>query len=209
MKKIITLYGLLLIVFVQINAQQRTVAECTINYTIAADSSDKTNINASLKGTTKTVYIKGNDTRTDVISPSFSQSVYYDKTSGNAVVLREFGNNKVMTKLSKSQWIEKNKKFEDATINIVGDTKIILGYECKKAIIQNKDSSTIIVYYATAITPSVKEFEYQFKNIPGLVLEYDVQEGGKTIKYVATKINLNPVQVSKFDLPTSGYRLLN
>ena len=75
---------------------------------------------------------------------------------------------------------------------------------------QLKDGSSFAIYYATAIVPSVKEFEYQFKDIPGFVLEYESQEAdNKKIKYTATKINLSPVTASKFDIPTSGYRLLN
>ena len=202
MKKVISFFGLLLFIFLQLNAQQRVVAECTINYAISENESSNSN-------STKTVYIKGNDSRMDIISSSFSQSIYYDKASGNAVVLREFGNNKVMTKLSKSQWIEKNKKFEGATVNLVGDTKIILGYECKKATLQATEGTVVSLFYATAIIPSVKEFEYQFKDIPGFVLEYETTENGKKIKYTATKINLSPVQTSKFDVPTTGYRILN
>lgn len=202
MKKVIVSFGLLLFIFMELNAQQRIVAECTINYSITEDGSS----NAS---STKTVFIKGNDSRMDIVSPSFSQTIFFDKASGNAVILREFGNNKVMTKLSKSQWLEKNKKFEDATINIIGDTKTILGYECKKATIQPKEGNLVTVYYATAIAPSVKEFEYQFKDIPGFVLEYETEENTKKIKYSATKISLSPVQTSKFDVPNAGYRLLN
>ena len=204
MKKIISFFGLLLVVLVQINAQQRTVAECVVNYTVVSDST------AQMNGTTKVVYIKGNDCRTDFMSPSYKQTIFYDKTTGNAVVLREFGNNKVMTKLSKTQWIETNKKFDGATVTMTGDTKNILGYECKKAIIQNSDGNSVSVFFATSIFPSVKEFEYQFKDVPGFVLEYEeVQPGNKRIKYVATKINLSPVQISKFDVPATGYRLLN
>jgi GLPGLI family protein len=185
------------------------VAECVVNYSIVFDSSLAKNT-ASSTVSSKVVYIKGNDCRTDVTSPSFSQTIFYDKSSGNAVVLREFGNNKIMTKLNKLQWIEKNNKFEGATISMIGDTKNILGYECKKAIIQAKEGNSITVFFATAITPSVKEFEYQFKDIPGFVLEYEeARENGNKIKYTATKINLSPVQASKFDVPSSGYRLLN
>ncbi|MCX6209800.1 MAG: DUF4412 domain-containing protein [Bacteroidetes bacterium] len=204
MNKVITFFGLLLFISIKLNAQQRTVAECTVNYTISTDSA-----NSSMKGSTKTVYIKGNDVRIDVTSTAFNQTTFYDKASGNAVVLREIGSNKIMTKLSKTQWIEKNNKFENATVDIVGDTKIILGYECKKATIKAKDNSSMTVFYATAIVPSVKEFEYQFKDVPGFVLEYEIVEAGKNIKYTKSKINLSPVSSSKFDVPTSGYRLLN
>ena len=205
MKKIIIFFGLILFLFLQLNAQQRTVAECTINYSITTDSSNSNPISA----TKKVVYIKGNDSRTDIISSSLSQTIFYDKTSGNAVVLREFGNNKIMTKLTKSQWLEKNKKFDGISISLISDKKNILGYECKKATLQTKEGSVVTVFYATAIIPSVKEFEYEFKDVPGLVLEYETVEDGKQIKYTATKINLSPVQTSKFDIPTSGYRILN
>jgi hypothetical protein len=66
------------------------------------------------------------------------------------------------------------------------------------------------LYYATNIAPSVKEFEYQFKDVPGFVLEYESQEQeGKKVRYVANKINLSPVLSTKFDIPVSGYRILN
>lgn len=207
MKKTITLFGLLLFGLMRLQAQQRVVAECTVNYTLTADSSKGSGDN--LYTTKKIVYIKGNDSRVDFISPSFLQTVFYDKNSGNAVVLRDIGDNKLMTKFSKTQWIEKNKKSEGADINFLSDTKNIQGYECKKAVVQPRGGTSYTVFYATAIIPSVKEFEYQFKDIPGLVLEYETEENGKKLKFTASKINLSPVPISKFDVPTSGYRLIN
>jgi GLPGLI family protein len=190
---------------------QRVVADCTITYAIGTDegNADK-DITETLKASTKTVYIKGNDSRTDLVSPSFTQTLLYNKTSGNAVILREFGNNKFMTKLDNTKWAAENKKYEGMTVSLSPtETKTILGYECKKAVIQMKDGSSFTLYYATAIVPSVKEFEYQFKDIPGFVLEFESEAESKKIKYTATKINLSPVQASRFDVPTSGYRLLN
>ena len=211
MKKTVLLFGFFLNMIFHIHAQQRIVAECTITYSIAADEnvSDKDLIE-SLKESTKTVYIKGNNSRVDLMSPAFTQSTLFDKTNGTAVVLREFGNNKFMTKLDNAGWKKQNSKFEGLTINTTSETKTILGYECKKAMLQFKDGSSFIIYFANAIAPSVKEFEYQFKDVPGLVLEYDALEnGGKKIHYTATKINLSPVPASKFDIQPSNYRMLN
>lgn len=194
------------------SAQQRMVAECAITYSISAEegNADK-DVVESLKASTKTVYIKGNDSRTDLISPSFKQSVLYNKNTRSAVILRELGNNKFMTKLDNSQWASENKRYEGMTVSLSNnESKTILGYECKKAVLQLKDGSVFTIFYATNIIPSVKEFEYQFKDIPGFVLEYESQEAeSKKIKYTAVKINLSPVQASRFDIPTSGYRLLN
>jgi len=191
-------------------AQQRVVAECTITYSLSVDSSttDKS-LAEALNNSSKTVYIKGNESRVDLVSKAFKQSSFFDKSKSEAVILREFGENKYMTKLSKDAWLKTNQKFDDANVIKSEETKTILGYECKKAIIQLKDKTEIVVYYALSIVPSVKEYEYQFKNIPGVVLEYSTIEKGNTVYYKATKINLSPVPTHNFEIPVSGYRLLD
>lgn len=205
------LFFILLITRLPLHAQ-RVVADCAVTYAISSeDSAADKDVLESLKASTKTVYIKGYESRTDLVSPSFMQSLIYDKSKGTAVILREFGNNKFMTKLDNARWTAENKKYEGMKIAFNNqDTKTILGYECKKAVLQLKDGSSYSLYYTTTIIPSVREFEYQFKDIPGFVLEFESQEAeSKVIKYTATKINLNPVLASKFDIPVTGYRLLN
>lgn len=206
--------GLLFILFFLTEvsyAQQRVVAECTVTYQISLEENNLSKeVQNALQQSSKTVYIKGNDSRVDLNSPSLLQSVIYDKTNGSAVILREFGNNKFMTRMSSKEWRQANKQFDGMTIHFVNETKTILGYECKKAVLNLKDSSVFNIYYATAIAPSVREFEFQFRDVPGFVLEFDVKEqGASLVRYKATKINLSPVQASKYDIPTSGYRLLN
>ena len=192
-------------------AQQRVVAECTVTYQISLEEPNlNKEVEKALQQSSKTVYIKGNDSRVDLNSPSLLQSIIYDKSNGMAVILREFGNNKFLTKMSSTEWRLANKQFDGMTIHFVNEFKTILGYECKKAVLNLKDSSIYNIYYATAIVPSVREFEFQFKDVPGFVLEFDVKEqSASVVRYIATKINLSPVQASKYDIPTSGYRLLN
>jgi GLPGLI family protein len=191
-------------------AQQRVVAECTINYILQADSTNKDmDLKEELKSTSKIVYIKGNQSRVDLISNAFRQSVFFDKSLSEATILREIGDNKYISKLNKEDWLKLNQKFDDANVIKKDESKTILGFECKKAIIQLKDKSEYTVYYTLSIVPSVKEYEYQFINVPGFVLEYSTTEKGNTIIYKAVKINLNPVPTHYFDIPSSGYRLLN
>lgn len=193
-------------------AQQRVVAECTVIFKIALeDGSVDKEVSNSIGKSTKTVFIKGNDSRVELQSPSIQQSVIYDRTASTAVVLREFGTNKFMNRLNKEQWLAANKQYQGLSLNLVNETKTILGYECKKAILTLKDGTVFNLYYATSIIPSVREFEYQFKDIPGFVLEYQIKESGDNtlVNYRAEKISLSPVLASKFDIPTSGYRLMN
>ncbi len=190
-------------------AQQRIIAECTISYTITASDTASADTKLILKASTKTIYIKGNESRVDLLSPSFNQTIIYDKITGEATILREFGSNKFITKLDNDKWKEENKKFEGLTIEQSDIHKKIAGYDCKKAFLHLKDGSTYTLFYTPIITPSVKEFEYQFKNLSGLVLEYEaVGANGDKVTYSATKVNLSPVPNTFFTLPTSGYRVL-
>jgi GLPGLI family protein len=211
MKRVLLIVGICLSNTLFAIAQQRVVAECTVQFKIIfEDQKTDKDVQNAVQLSNKIVYIKGNDCRIDLMSPSLNQSIIYEKLNGSAVVLREFGNNKFMTKLSPEKWTAANKQYNEMTISLMDETKTILGYDCKKAKISLKDGSVYIIFYATSITPSVKEFEYPFRDIPGFVLEYQIKEVGETIvNYKAVKINLSPVQASKFDIPTSGYRILN
>lgn len=210
MKKL-TILTTLMILILSASAQQRVVAECTVVYNITLDdNSVDAETAATLKATTKTVYIKGVNSRTDLASPSFSQSVLYNKNTATATILRSIGANKFMTKLDRAKWISEHARYTNMKLVKSDETKIILGYECKKLLLELTDGTSLTVFYAANIAPSVKEFEYQFKDVPGFVLEYEATEDvGKKIKYMATQINFNPVAASRFDIPTSGYRILN
>jgi len=186
---------------------QRIVAECSVLYSIQPDTSFQVNKSSTYRGT-KQVFIKGNDARVDVEGAGFFQSLIYDKANQQAVVLRVLGTNKFITRLSPADWILENKKFDSLTITYQSATKSIIGYECKMATIIQKDGSEYRVFYTTSIAPSVREFDYIFKDIPGFVLEYEVKQANRSVKYTATRISFSPVAASRFDIPVSGYRIL-
>jgi hypothetical protein len=57
--------------------QQRVIAECTVTYNIVADSTVDKETKETLEKTTKTVYIKGNTCRTNLLNSAFSQAIIY------------------------------------------------------------------------------------------------------------------------------------
>jgi GLPGLI family protein len=207
-------FGLIVMLFTNMVAfaqQQRVVAECTIVYAMSVDStSSDTSLSDNLKSATKTIFIKGNNSRVDIASTAFSQSIFYDKAKSSAIVIREIGSNKFITKLDSVQWLQEKQEFDSMVTTITKDTKKILGYDCKKAQLQLKNGKVYTVFFTPTLLPSVKEIDYEFKDIPGLVLAYQVASpSGKKINYTATKFNLSPVPASKFDVPKSGYRVLS
>lgn len=188
--------------------EPKVVADCTVSFSI---SSNKSATNNNLSGAVKTLYIKGKVIRVDVVSSAFSQSIIYNNTNGDAVILKELGAEKYMTHLDAQKWKQHNSIYAGMSISYTGDKKTILGYECNKGVATLKDGSAFTFYYTASIVPSATENPYQFKDIPGFVLEYEItgEDKASKITYTATRINFNPVPASKFEIPKTGYRELN
>lgn len=191
--------------------EPKIVSDCTVFFKVSAeDAKADPQVVKSMSGSTKVVYIKGSKSRSDLITPRFRQTTLIDTKSDTIVVLREIGSTKYITYLNDNKIREQNKKYAGMQFNSTNEKKTILGYDCKKVIAKLTDGSAYHVFYAPSITPSNKEYDYRFKDLPGFVLEYESEsEGGKIkIKYSAIKISLVPVPAAMFDLPKSGYRIL-
>lgn len=179
----------------------KVIAECTITFTI--------NVENGTGDAIKMLYIKGRKTRSDMVSPAFHQTTIYDNNTGEAIIMKDIGGEKYLTKLNATKWKEKNAEWNGMTLKLTTETKMVAGYSCKKAVATTKDGKSFIVYYTTGMVASASENPYQFKNIPGLVLEYESQTAeGKHITFKAIKINFSPVPAAKFIIPDTGYREL-
>jgi GLPGLI family protein len=203
------LFTIVLFACLSVNAQvkPKVVAECTVDFTVGfADG----NQSESVQQATMALYIKGQQSRLDFISPSYTQIKYFNAKDNSAVVLQDLGATKVRRNLDSTKWKKLNEKYDGLSVTYSDETKTILGYQCKKATITLKDGSTYSLYYAPGIIPSTREYEFQFRTIPGFVLEYETMADGanQKVRYTATKINLTPIQASKFEVPQAGYRIL-
>lgn len=186
---------------------QKKVSELTLTYdaSISTGSAEPKMADA-FDGATTTVYIKGNLSRSEMVSALFSTATIHDSKTGTAVVLREVSGQKLLIRMSADNWTEKNRRYEGITFTNTEETKTIAGYKCIKAEAKLADGSSFIVYYTPEIVPENRDYDYQFKNLNGLPLEYELSQGKLKIRYTVSKINMNPVPASRFDLPKSGYR---
>lgn len=207
MKKILPVFFLLFIYYNLTAQNPVVVGDCTVTYSISGGDA---NTNKNLTGTTKTFYVKGKMSRVDLKSEGFNQSIIYDNKTGLAVILKEVGSEKYKSIFSAEQWKNEHKRFEGLKITATNEKKTILGYDCKKVIVTLKDGSSYSMYCAAAIIPSAMENPYQFKDVPGFVLQYETSSATNATKitFTATMINFNPVPASKFEIPSAGYRLL-
>lgn len=157
---------------------------------------------------THTVYMNGSMSRSEFNSPLISLSAIHDANTGTGAILRELSGQKLLIPMNADDWRDRNKRYEGIHYTNTNETKTIAGYKCIKAFATTIDSLKITVYYTKELIPDTKDYDAEFKGLDGLPLEYEIQKGNVTIRYVLNSINMNPVPASKFDIPKAGYRVM-
>jgi len=189
---------------------QKTIGDLTLNYELAAGNNQQLDSNI-IKSASKTLLIRGGMSKSTMIFNGFSQSIIYNQNGDKAYVLYHLNDQDYMSVLSLSQWENQYHKYQDMKVTFdKKDTKTILGYACIRAKATLKDGTKINMYYTPDLKTTVGDNPYEFKQIPGLILEYEAQVMHKyKITFTATKIDFGPVPASAFIIPKEGYRLLD
>ncbi len=197
-------------IFSSVNSfAQKNLLEGSLVYNISVETgSTQPKMADMLDGATTTVYLKGSLSRTEMVSGLGSEATIYNATTGSGVILKDYSAQKLMITLTPEDWSKNNKKYDGITFENTGETSAIAGFNCKKAIAKLEDGSSFTVYYTTDINVSNKDYDYQFKTLPGLAVQYEMQTGKMKFKFTLSKINYSIVPASKFEIPKSGYRVL-
>ena len=187
---------------------QKRISELTLvfDYSVTIEGGNKLE---GVGNASHTIYIKGNKSRSEMTNALFSSTSIYDANTGFGVILKEVSGQKLLIRMNPDNWSERNKTYEGIVFKNTGETKIIAGYNCVKATGQTPAGAVVSVYYTKDLIPENKQYDPIFKALEGLPLEYELTNGNVKIDYRFSKMNLNPVPASKFDIPSSGYRELN
>lgn len=185
---------------------QKVISEGILTYDITLQNIAEKN--ALVSTASLVVYLKGFESRTDMVSSLGSEKTIYDSKAGTAVILKEYSGQKLMITLTKENWLEKNRKAQGVTFADQAEKKQLLNYQCTKAVAKLNDGSTITVYYTKDLTIQNKAYEPLFSNLAGVPLEYVVESGKMKFTYTINKIDQSLVPNAKFDLPKTGFRVI-
>lgn len=186
-------------------AQQKLIADYTLEMSAVMSSS----IGEPVSVGTKIISVSGKKVRTDYSSARISQSTIRDNASNATVILRENEGSKFMRRLNGEEWKKENQRFDGIIFQSAAETKKILNYDCKKIVAHLKDGSVLTAYYTSSVSVIATENNFEFDKVPGLVLEYELQNAERTIRFTAKALDFDPVPASKFDIPISGYRIID
>jgi hypothetical protein len=189
-------------VVLQLQAQTKVVGECTITYDIRQIAK---NGDTSLVGQ-KQVFIKGNNCKTILTTPEITQTLIFNTQQETAIILKEIGLNRFL------QYIQ---YASTSPANLIaskknGLTNTILEYPCASITLSWADGTSMEVAYTTLILPTVTVYEQAFKEIPGLVMRYQLTtKSGNKILYNATNVDLSPIRLNVFEVNKENYQQIN
>jgi GLPGLI family protein len=136
------------------------------------------------------------------------ESTIVDGKTGNVNVLKEYGEQKYWITMTPENWKDANKKYKDIAFTFTEEYKEIAGYKCQKALGKTADGTVISVFFTRDLIADNRDFEYAYKSLPGLAMEYETTIGSLKVTYTVSKISFNVVPASKFVLPKSGFRIM-
>jgi GLPGLI family protein len=204
--------GILFVIFsftaTDANAQ-KALSEGTLVYNMSVETgSAEPKMADMLDGATTTISIKGDQSRVELVSGLGREATIYNAANGNGFILKDYSGQKLMITLTSKDWDANNKKYEGIEFENSGETSVISGFTCKKAIAKLKNGSSFSVYYTNDVNVQNKSYDAQFKTLPGLPVQYEMQAGKMKFKFTLASISFDAVPSSKFETPKSGYRVM-
>lgn len=202
------LLALSLLLALATNAQKK-LTEGIIQYDVVINTgSDQPKAADFLDGATTTVYVKGNRSRSEMVSALGTQATVVDGSKNSIAILKDYGSQKYLINLTPANWKEMNQKYEGVQYTLVDSTRQILGYTCKKAVGKMADGTPLQVWYTPDVVVDNKNFNIMGQNLPGLAMQYEAAMGNMNVIYTVSKLSFTTVPVARFDLPKSGYRIM-
>jgi GLPGLI family protein len=170
---------------------QGQITEGHVSYKIdcVSDNPDMQMAVTMLQGSTMEIYFTEGLTRSEMkMGTMMSISTLTNDKTGDFLMLMSgmIGKNAILTTLD-----EMNKEKEDTPemeVTLVDETKVIMGYVCKKAIITAEDGSESVFWYTEEIMVAAKGQSYLNEAVPGLPLEYEINNSGLKMVLTVTDI---------------------
>lgn len=161
----------------------------SIKYAIKMSSSDP-EVKAQLgmlQNSTLEVLAAGNKSRTAMsMGGLMTTTTIIDADKGKGLMLLDGMMGRQAAKMDEIPAIEADES--DIEIELIDETKKILGYECKKAVIYGEDGTELIYWYTEKV--KLKEgvlAQYVNNGVPGLPLQFVIQQPQITMEFTASE----------------------
>lgn len=183
----------------------RRISEGVIEYDVTYPGIDPDNMLAGLMPNSMTMKFRKNLFNTELAAGMgmFKTNFVCNSNDYTLINTVKLINKKYATKLDKAAVEKSNEKYKNATVMKMDETKQIAGYNCHKALIVFDDVQlgSFYIYYTYDIKLKDPNWALPFKDIDGVMLEYQMEKYGIVMKFTARKITEAKVDDTAFMLP--------
>ncbi len=181
----------------------------TITFDLSYESSELTQLQISKMPKTVKVKVYKDMSRVEIVSGPMVQTIISRPKDSVQIFLFEVMDKKAG--ITVRDTVPDNDSTEQYTVSIEysGDTKVIAGYTCKKAVVTftpkegvEAEEQTFAVFYSEELGDATNNEDSEYKGIPGLLLEFYQVTPKITTKYVAKEIKKGGVNELDFFFPS-------
>ncbi|WP_123776018.1 hypothetical protein [Brumimicrobium aurantiacum] len=185
----------------------------TVSYDVYM-SSDDPNVSAyvdQMGESTLDIHFTEFNIRTDLIMGSFmTNSTISEIDYDTSLVLMDGMMGKIAMKVTDEDMSDDQRAaFENVDVELVDETKEIMGYTCKKAYVTTEDENESVVWYTEEILPVYRKGQFLSEEIPGLPLEMEAKNGKMNMRMVAYKFKSkikNEKEIFSLEVP-EGFKI--
>jgi GLPGLI family protein len=179
-----------------------------ITYKITVEGSDVTDEMKAMMPKTMIMSISGNKSRTEMVMSMGKTVSITDADNKNTITLMDMMGQKIAIQMNQDEIMKEIGDAPETKVEVTSETKEIAGYTCKKAIITiPEEDQELIVYFTEELGSGAINFDNpQFKDINGVMLEFEIPNQNFTMKLEAVSVEKKNVPESDFTIP-DGYQI--
>lgn len=156
------------------------------------------------------IYFKDNLMKMEMNLPMGKTTFISNHTTGSGTMLMDMMGNKFSVKMDKSDLEKEKKSKENTKVTFPGETKLIAGYNCKKAIVtfHSSEGDKSMDAWFTNELKIKNSFTSQIDGIDGFLMEFYTNQNGMSMKMKARSLEFRSIDDSEFVIP-EGYTPFN
>ncbi len=179
-------------------------AEGIIEYKVSYPKMDKKNFMLDFMPKKMTLKFKDNKYKTSLAAGMgmFKTNFIIDPEENQFSQMVKLINKKYILTLKDDEIAASLSRMPAFHVEHTGETKKILNYNCKKAIItvDNEANDAFTVFYTDKIEIESPNWSNQFMDIDGVLLEYQYEKYDICMRFEAQNIKFTEIEDSEFDL---------
>lgn len=185
---------------------QKTSGQVSYDVFVSTDDPQTQSYISNMEGSMLELYFHDGKIKSELFMGEFmTTSTISHKGKDTALVLLDGMMGQIAMKSTEDDMSDEQKlAMSKRDVELVDETKEIMGYECKKAIVTGADDKEAVIWYTTEIVPSYRDGQYMYEDIPGVPLEINSSWGKMDLQMVAFEFKKKikkPEKVFSMEVP--------